>query len=266
MTRKIKMKRIIALITGAGLFLTTGQAYASANPMGTVATVATTSSTTFKSTSTSTTKTTTTVSLPKTKRSTTTTPTVIKTALSPSGIEAACPGSNPYLNNAIPSPTCPVMSGVLTLENLQPAIVERKPAYYWYPALCTIISERWDTYYNPYWGIQSGGWSGGIRVVEDDGHCTGRQFPMYVGIFITPVFANIYGVGGPYNAACRPHRDSLTGAAFIDTASTSASGPNCAGRTYYGIYGDYERGYYTAEIEARTYVSDIPLRLTHQIY
>lgn len=92
-----------------------------------------------------------------------------------------CAGYEYTLNDGIPSKSCLVNSPqVITLENRQPGIVQRTPAYGWNPPLCWISNSFWHGSHsplenNPQVG-NTGEVSGGIRIVVDNGNCTGPTF------------------------------------------------------------------------------------------
>lgn len=175
-------------------------------------------------------------------------------------VTATCPGVNQYLNNTNPTPTCPVMSPPLTVENQVPYIVEHHPAYGWYPATCILAGHRWDGFYDPYTTQQAGGINAAARVVRDDsGTCSGPTVPMHIAIGTQPWFGNIYGIGGPY-PACSPGGSNETGALVVTTVIST-----CAPHTYAGIFGDWERGHYRLDITITTSNGRWVVSGTHQI-
>lgn len=162
-------------------------------------------------------------------------------------IGTQCPGINVYLNNTNPTPTCAVMSPPLTVNNQVPFIVERKPAYGWWPATCILAGYRWDGFYDPNTTQQAGGISIGARVVADNGNCTGPTIPMHISVGATPAFANYYGVPASNYPQCRPGGANSNGAINLATVVST-----CAPHTYQGIFGDWERGHYTLTINVTT--------------
>lgn len=186
---------------------------------------------------------------------------VLATASSARAAGPPCPGVNAYLSDGSPSPTCAVMSPPLTLENRQPAILERKPAFGYYPATCIFVSHRWDASYNAYLSQQYGTINAAVRVVVDDGACTGATYPMYASLSITPSFFNVYGVGGAYSEWCRPGASGSGGVATVSSGSAL-----CAGHTYAGIYDDWERGYYRIDMHVITGNGEWYISSTHQVF
>lgn len=175
---------------------------------------------------------------------------------------ANCPGINPYLNDGIPSPTCAVMGGPVTLENRQPGTVHTTPGYGWVPPMCYFVSHRWDGWYNPSTTQPWGQVQVAARAVENwDGVCGGATVPLYLSVEGLPVFDNIYGVGGWYPGSCRPFAASSTGA-----VAASSSNAACAGHTYAGALGDWERGYYTMWAKVTTPYTQFQVASTHQVY
>lgn len=174
---------------------------------------------------------------------------------------SACPGVNPYLNDAVPSPTCAVAGPPFTLENRQPGVIATTPAYGYMPPACYFLSHRWDGFNNPSVFQPWGTVQGGFRVVENwDGHCGGPTVNIPVSISIAPQFHNVYGIGGVYPTGCWP---SASGTGAV-SAMTMASA--CAGHTYAGSYDDWERGTYTLEVAVTTPYNSWVRSSTHQVY
>lgn len=173
----------------------------------------------------------------------------------------ACPGSNPYLNDGNPTPTCAVMSPPLTLENRQPGVIATTPAYGWNPPMCYFLSHRWDGQYNGSLVQAWGTVTASARVVENwDGVCGGPTVPITVTITVIPGFLNVYGVGGYYGTSCRP---GAVGSGAVTATSNSAA---CAGHTYAGVIDDWERGYYSLSVQYVTPYNSWTVASTHQVY
>lgn len=167
-----------------------------------------------------------------------------------------CPGIDPWVNDGIPSPTCSVYGPPFTVENRREAPVVRTPAYGWNPALCHFVWNRWDTGWNAA-GVQlMGVVSAGVRVVIDNGNCTGPNFNVGVLLAVTP------GHNGG-RGDCGPRAISDGGGAAVASSGWTYE---CSAPARDWVWGDWNTGYYTVSVMWGAAGGWWVVSSTHQIY
>lgn len=141
--------------------------------------------------------------------------------------------------------------GVLRVYDLAPQTILRQPAYGWYPATCLFASGYWEGYYNQQNGQIQGAWYAAARIVVDDGACGGPTFQEPIHFEVYPEFRNYYGQGSTQlyiGFGCRRIGEQANG--VINMAMWQD--PRCQPPSYYGVYGDWQRGFYSLNLYVYT--------------